>query len=57
MAYVEDLTESVVNRLEISKYPSLMVLKHNFKTEKLEIFSYESQDFSEDSYFKIKHFL
>ena len=30
MGYVDDLTESVVNMLEIKKSPSLMVLKHNF---------------------------
>jgi len=30
MGYVDDLTESVVNMLEIKKFPSLMVLKHNF---------------------------
>ena len=48
MAYVEDLTESVVNMLEIKNFPSLMVLKHNFETSKLEIFHYDSHDFSED---------
>ena len=42
MAYDEDLTESVVNQLEIKKFPTLIVLKHNFETGKLEIFPYQS---------------
>lgn len=48
MGYVEDLTESVVNMLEIKSFPSLMVLKHNFETSKLEIFHYDSKDFGDD---------
>ena len=57
MAYVEDLTESVVNMLEIKRFPSLMVLKHNFETSKLEIFHYDSHDFSEDQHEEIRKFL
>ncbi len=42
MAFVEDLTESVINQLEIKKFPTLIVLKHNFETGKLEILPYKS---------------
>lgn len=30
MAFVEDLTESIVNQLQLRKFPALLVLKHNF---------------------------
>ena len=43
MAFFEDLTESVINQVEIKKFTMLIVLKNNFETGKLEIFPYKSQ--------------
>ena len=57
MAYVEDLTESVINQLNLKKFPTLIVLKHNFETGKLEIFPYHSHDFSESNADSIRKFL
>jgi hypothetical protein len=57
MGYLEDLTESVTNQLEINKFPSLLVLKHNYDTNKLEIFTYEGNDFGDDQFMKISKFL
>ena len=57
MAWVEDLTESIINSLEVTKFPSLLVLKHNFENNKLEIFAYPSHDFSDDKADNIRRFL
>lgn len=57
MAWVEDLTESIINSLEVIKFPSLFVLKNNFENNKLEIFPYPSHDFSEDQADNIRKFL
>lgn len=57
MGYLEDLTESVTNQLEINKFPSLLVLKHNYENNKLEIFNYEGNDFGDDQFLRISKFL
>ena len=41
MAFLSDLSESVVQKVKVPSFPSLLAIKYNFALKDLEIFRYE----------------
>ena len=57
MAFVSDLTETIIDHLNITSFPTLMVLKYNFADEINEIYKYPGNELTTDNYEDIKAFL
>ena len=57
LAFVSDLTESIVTQMNITTFPRLIVVKYNYEEYTYDIFHYKSSDFSIGSFQKIKDFL
>ena len=57
LGYLSDLTESVVEHLNITSFPALIVLKYNFEENIHEMYRYPSRELSLDKYDEIKAFL
>ena len=57
MGFLSDLTESVVNHLNLTDFPAVLVLKYNFEQKIHELYRYPSKDLSSDHYEDIKAFL
>ena len=47
MGFVSDLSENVIQKVEVSSFPTLMVLKYNFEKKVLDAFPYDCKEFSE----------
>lgn len=47
MGFVSDLSENVVDNVQISSFPALIVLKYNFEKKVLDAFPYEGTEFTE----------
>jgi hypothetical protein len=57
LAFVSDLTESVIKELNITSFPRLLVLQFNFKEGTYEMTEWEGTDFSSRDYLPIRDFL
>lgn len=54
LAYVSDLTESIVEKMNITTFPKLLAIVFNYEQRIYDIFQYKDTDFSAASYLKIK---
>jgi hypothetical protein len=41
LAFVSDLTESIVNKMNITSFPKLLVVKYNYEENTYDIFQYK----------------
>ena len=57
MGYVNDLADTVVKQLNITTFPTLVVLKYNFEEEINEMYRYPGKELDTDHYEEIKTFL